>query len=149
MPGNLTVTKHQHYVCRSSVTFVSFLNLLREETRWLLCCGLYRGQRNLWLRFKSDIFYSGNEISVAHSEVTVAPYNLPSFSCGFLETWRGPLRGYMTHSEVTVAPYNLPSFSCGSLETWRGPLRGYMAHAEKHLSNVLRFSSCYGYEAQG
>ena len=86
MSSNLTVTKHQHYVCRFSVRFVSFLNLLREETRRLLCCWLCRSQKNLRFSFKSDIFYSGNEISVAHSEVTVAPYNLPLFSCGSLET---------------------------------------------------------------
>jgi len=39
----------------------------------LLCCEACRGGGNLWFNFKFHIFYSGTEVSVAHSKITAGP----------------------------------------------------------------------------
>jgi hypothetical protein len=44
------------------------------------------GDGNLWFNFKFQIFYSGNEVSVATKKF-LGPRNLHSFSCVPLETW--------------------------------------------------------------
>ena len=55
----------------------------------LLCCGVCRGEGDLCITFKFEVFYSDSEVSVTHSK-SLWPPKFQSYSCGPLENWCGP-----------------------------------------------------------
>jgi len=57
----------------------------------LLCCGVCRGNGNLWITFKFEVFYSDSEVSVTHCR------------CGFLIYRHSPVASSGPGSSVGIA----------------------------------------------